>query len=315
MTIPEIIEALTPYTGKFPEQAVREAMAQPEAITPHLLSALEAVANDPESFANDTNNMLHVFAIHLLAQFREKRAYPLLVKILMAPDDVPDDLFGDTLTEGLNRLLASVYSGDPEPLKRLVEGEDINEWVRGAAIDSFLVLASAGLMSREEVVSYYQSLFRGKLKGQNENVWAVLAGAVADLPAPELVEDLRKAYEEGLVEEGMIGFEEAKEEALTPTEKKPEWKRKAVQLIGDTVSEMEWWAAFHEEDTPRFPEPEYSDSLPGRGGFETPAFTPPAAPTYSPAVPLVRAEPKIGRNDPCPCGSGKKYKKCCGASK
>jgi SEC-C motif domain protein len=26
-----------------------------------------------------------------------------------------------------------------------------------------------------------------------------------------------------------------------------------------------------------------------------------------------RAEPKIGRNDPCPCGSGKKYKKCCGA--
>ena len=22
--------------------------------------------------------------------------------------------------------------------------------------------------------------------------------------------------------------------------------------------------------------------------------------------------PKIGRNDPCPCGSGKKYKKCCG---
>jgi uncharacterized protein YecA (UPF0149 family) len=25
----------------------------------------------------------------------------------------------------------------------------------------------------------------------------------------------------------------------------------------------------------------------------------------------VRASPKIGRNDPCPCGSGKKYKKCC----
>ncbi len=28
--------------------------------------------------------------------------------------------------------------------------------------------------------------------------------------------------------------------------------------------------------------------------------------------PYVRKEPKIGRNDPCPCGSGKKYKKCCG---
>lgn len=27
--------------------------------------------------------------------------------------------------------------------------------------------------------------------------------------------------------------------------------------------------------------------------------------------PIERAMPKAGRNDPCPCGSGKKYKKCC----
>ncbi|MCB1903860.1 MAG: SEC-C domain-containing protein, partial [Gammaproteobacteria bacterium] len=27
----------------------------------------------------------------------------------------------------------------------------------------------------------------------------------------------------------------------------------------------------------------------------------------------VHAGPKVGRNDPCPCGSGKKFKKCCGA--
>ncbi len=30
-------------------------------------------------------------------------------------------------------------------------------------------------------------------------------------------------------------------------------------------------------------------------------------------APFVKAEPKIGRNDPCPCGSGKKFKKCCAA--
>ena len=29
--------------------------------------------------------------------------------------------------------------------------------------------------------------------------------------------------------------------------------------------------------------------------------------------PQKRESPKVGRNDPCPCGSGKKYKKCCGA--
>ena len=32
-------------------------------------------------------------------------------------------------------------------------------------------------------------------------------------------------------------------------------------------------------------------------------------------TPVKRDIPKVGRNDPCPCGSGKKYKKCCGASK
>ncbi|MBS0212938.1 MAG: UPF0149 family protein [Proteobacteria bacterium] len=30
-------------------------------------------------------------------------------------------------------------------------------------------------------------------------------------------------------------------------------------------------------------------------------------------TPIRREAPKVGRNDPCPCGSGRKYKKCCGA--
>jgi preprotein translocase subunit SecA len=29
---------------------------------------------------------------------------------------------------------------------------------------------------------------------------------------------------------------------------------------------------------------------------------------------VTRDQPKVGRNEPCPCGSGKKYKKCCGAN-
>jgi SEC-C motif domain protein len=34
---------------------------------------------------------------------------------------------------------------------------------------------------------------------------------------------------------------------------------------------------------------------------------------HAPITPIVREQPKVGRNDPCVCGSGKKYKKCCGA--
>jgi hypothetical protein len=35
-------------------------------------------------------------------------------------------------------------------------------------------------------------------------------------------------------------------------------------------------------------------------------------PHLSPPAPMLRASPKVGRNERCPCGSGKKYKKCCG---
>jgi len=37
--------------------------------------------------------------------------------------------------------------------------------------------------------------------------------------------------------------------------------------------------------------------------------------TKKPAVKKAKPEVKVGRNDPCPCGSGKKYKKCCGRVK
>ena len=54
-----------------------------------------------------------------------------------------------------------------------------------------------------------------------------------------------------------------------------------------------------EEEIPHIHEPviEEMPQMPGKG------------------KPIVRESPKIGRNDPCPCGSGKKYKKCCGAAK
>jgi len=63
----------------------------------------------------------------------------------------------------------------------------------------------------------------------------------------------------------------------------------------------------------------------GRGA--APAAAPPAADrgaeaameaalksAAAPAAPVRRDMPKVGRNDPCPCGSGKKYKKCSGAA-
>jgi preprotein translocase subunit SecA len=46
--------------------------------------------------------------------------------------------------------------------------------------------------------------------------------------------------------------------------------------------------------------------------FETEADTAPIGSTAEKLEPIRRETPKVGRNEPCPCGSGKKYKKCCG---
>ena len=53
------------------------------------------------------------------------------------------------------------------------------------------------------------------------------------------------------------------------------------RFLENTVREMEWWACFQPPKQP-----------PGQR-------------------PVASKKSKVGRNDPCPCGSGKKYKRCC----
>ena len=51
--------------------------------------------------------------------------------------------------------------------------------------------------------------------------------------------------------------------------------------------------------------------VPGKAPEPPPAGA--ASPEPAKAAPAsAPAGPKVGRNDPCPCGSGKKFKKCCG---
>jgi hypothetical protein len=115
MTIPDILKELGTYTGAFPMAAMKAAVEQREAIIPELVGVLESVARDPAGWAARRDDMLPLFALYLLAQFREKRAYRSVVEIAGAPAGIVDELLGDTLTEGLSQILGSVYDGDPTP--------------------------------------------------------------------------------------------------------------------------------------------------------------------------------------------------------
>jgi len=79
-----------------------------------------------------------------------------------------------------------------------------------------------------------------------------------------------------------------------------------------------------EQDVPELPDGLGPRLFMIRGGLEAPPAPSVASPTPPPREREMRAEApppapvrregkKVGRNDPCPCGSGKKYKKCCGA--
>jgi hypothetical protein len=307
LTVAEILNELGPYTGKFPREALRAAIEQREAIISELIRLVETIAADPGAYAAKGERMLPVFALYLLAQLREERTYPAVVKIFHAPGETAYELVGDTVTCGLHRIFASIYDGNPAPLQELIEDEAADEFVRDAGIRALLVLEKAGRISRSEVVEYFRSLFQGKLERRPSFAWDGLVAAVGDLPAPELLEEVRWAYDEGLADPGVVGFKDIERDLarLRPSGEEREL------LITDAIGEMENWACFHEEGSGM------AEALPVANREPMLGSTPPSEQaTYQPpepAKPFVREEPKVGRNDPCPCGSGKKYKKCCGS--
>ena len=159
MEIDEIIEQLEWFNGKFEQEAVEAAIARRDEIIPELLLVLEEIA-DPEIAADlnaDGDYMAHLYAMFLLAQFRETRAYPLMVRIALLPRDLLESLFGDCITEDFGRVLASVCDGNLEGIQSIIENADADEWARGAALGALVTLVAAGIKTRDEILGYYEN--------------------------------------------------------------------------------------------------------------------------------------------------------------
>lgn len=279
MNIQEILQELKYNTGVFPRRALQEAVACKEEIIPALLEVIENAKLLPEVLYED-RYMAHIYAMYLLAQFREKRAYPLIVDFFSIPGEITLDSTGDVVTEDLHRILASVSYGDATLIKSLAENDDANEYVRGAALDALLTQLVCGEATRQEVMTCYASLFRGGLTREPSQVWASLVSCSTDLYPEEVMEEIRQAFEDDLVDEMSIDreyvmevFARGKEKALREL-----YEDSRRRFIEDVIKDMEWWACFNRPIKSQ----------------------------------VASGKQKVGRNDPCPCGSGKKYKKCCG---
>ena len=104
----DILRQLERVSETFPRAAVEAAVAQREEITPDLLRILEDSVDRAPELDAEGDYMGHLYAMVLLAQFRETRAYPLVVRFLSLPGDLLDSLGGDFVTEYAGRVLASV---------------------------------------------------------------------------------------------------------------------------------------------------------------------------------------------------------------
>ena len=282
--IDEILNELEFFSTPFPAAAVAAAIEHQEEITPRLLSIVAAAAENPEPFGEEERSN-HVFALYLLAKFREQRAWPMVQKILSAPDG-GEDILGDVVTQSMDSIIASVCGDDLAGIKALIENPAINQSVRWVAVSALTRLVVAGSYPRDEAMQYFASLFR-TLPREPNDVWNGLGFACLDLCPEEVIADLALARSEGLIGDESFLQSDIDEALARGKSGAVEHLRQATDnhaLVEDVEKEMDWMAGF-------------DDAAPKSAsqGADT----------------VVRTGPKVGRNDPCPCGSGKKFKKCC----
>jgi hypothetical protein len=286
MTVDEIIQELTIFNPKLPRQALSEAPQHREELIPRLLDSLDYVADNLETLMDEGSHYdLHHFAMFLLAQFREQRAFPKLVRFLYLGDNELDFIMGDTLTEYFKVILCSTYNGDIDLLKAVIENDGCYEFARVAAVDAYVFIVRDGHFSRKEMTDYFRHVISG-LKDDDMAGATALVSAIIDAHILELIPEVRLLYDRDLIETFVNGPYDSFLNHIFNYAYDLEEKLH----IGDVIGELEHWACYNPEPPPK-PKP----------------VNPPPAP----AVTTGTVKKKIGRNDPCPCGSGKKYKKCC----
>jgi hypothetical protein len=264
-----------------PYDALEAADAHREVLVEPLLRAIETGLGNP-SGASPEEARVFSYALYLFARWREVRAYPYVIRWLSLPGEAPFDIAGDIVTRDGGRILAAVCDGNLEPITTLAADRRANEYARAAAVTALTLLTAWAEVPGESVITVLLWLARDGLEREPSQVWNSLAIASADIEALPLFPELRRAYDDGLIELRAMHPSELDEVEAAPRGRTLEQTRERFPPVDDVAEATAWWA--------------------GNDALEAADVTPEP----------YRAPPKVGRNEPCPCGSGKKFKKCCG---
>ncbi|MGO8740433.1 DUF1186 domain-containing protein [Rhodoblastus sp.] len=190
------------------------------------------------------------------------------------------DMIGDAVSETLPAILVSLYAGDLDGLKKLIEAPKADEWGRVAALECFSALAANGEIPMDEAKAFLAHCFETLQPRQNHPVWYGWQGCVALLGLSELEPLAARAFRQGLVDKNVLAFEDFQSDlraSRAAASLADLFEERGIRPVEDALDAL---AVFEEEDE-------------------------------TPAEPAENRLKNVGRNDPCPCGSGKKYKKCC----
>lgn len=241
MEVAHILEELAYDLGELPREAIESAIGKRAQITPHLLEILDDSINRIDEILEDDSYQGHLYAMYLLAQFREERAFPYLVKLFSFPGEIPHAIAGDVLTEDLARIFASVCGNDYGTLLTLIENSSLNEYVRAACQTALVILVGCGNLTRTWVIEYFRSLFEHKLQRYPSFVWDNLVASCCTLYPKELFPYIRQAFHEELIDTTFISLEDVSAVLAEDMQTQLFTLFQTAELIEDTVSEMEKW--------------------------------------------------------------------------
>ncbi len=293
MTLAGALKALGSAFDHIPEPALLWALDHWDVARPALTQVLARCARDPES-AGDADMITSYFALHLMAQKRDTGAFALLRSLSKSPEGAPA-IFGGGNAMAFTRVMISLFDGDVEALRAIATSPDIDAFVSVSAFETIAYATAAGQLDRAETHAWLAGLPASFDAAGETAAWEGWALAVASLGFDDLMPRVREAFaaipeggDDGEEESGIEDIEMIFQMAREETDPLAVFARDGVAPIDDAIVALQ-----RNEEMMMA-----ADEMEGEDDADGPA-------------PIVNEFRDVGRNDPCPCGSGRKFKKCC----